>query len=60
MPNAFQTHEWLNVCSDKHGESVAESTAHRWLNDMVDYGMLEKLSHGRYKKTNEEFYAEND
>ena len=60
MPNIFQTHEWLNVCNDKHGESVADSTAHRWLNDMVDYGMLEKMSHGRYKKTNAEFYVESN
>ena len=56
MANEFTTNEWLNVCGDQDGESVVDATAYRWLKEIVSIGMVEKLSHGRYIKTELEFY----
>ena len=60
MSEKFETNEWLNVCGDKDGESVSDITAKRWLKEMVSVGMLKKLSHGIYTKTNMSFYADFD
>ena len=56
MGNEFTTNEWLNVCGDQDGESVVDATAYRWLKEIVSIGMVDKLSHGRYIKTELEFY----
>ena len=35
---------------------MVDATAYRWLKEIVSIGMVEKLSHGRYIKTELEFY----
>ena len=56
MADEFTTNEWLNVCGDRDGESVVDATAYRWLKEIVSVGMIEKTGHGKYSKTNLEFY----
>jgi hypothetical protein len=56
MADEFTTHEWLNVCGDQDGESVADPTAYRWLREILSVGMIEKVIHGKYRKTKLEFY----
>ena len=55
MANEFTTTEWLNVTGDNMGESVAAVTAHRWLKEMSQIGMVKRVFHGKYKKTSVKF-----
>ena len=55
MGNEFSTTEWLNVTGDTMGESVAAVTAHRWLKEMTQIGMIKRPAHGKYKKTSVKF-----
>ena len=56
MADNFTANEWLNVCGDQDGESVTDMTAYRWLKEIISIGMVKKLSHGKYVKTELEFY----
>ena len=48
MPKKFETKDWLNVieCEWKH----SESTAKKWLVQLMHCEMIEKAAHGIYSK----------
>ena len=48
-PNEFDTNLWLNVFNAKH-ETMNERTGRAWLSECSKTPMIEKISHGLYKK----------
>jgi len=49
LPNEFDTQQWLNVFESKN-PTMSERTGKLWLNELTLTPMLEKVSHGIYRK----------
>jgi hypothetical protein len=49
LPNEFDTQQWLNVFSTKN-PTMKERTAKIWLAELILTPMVEKVSHGLYRK----------
>ena len=49
LPNEFDTQQWLNVFNTKN-PNMSERTGKLWLKELTLTPMLEKVSHGLYRK----------